>query len=299
MPRKKKEEVSKKLEDEVLINQSMGEAIESIEKATNRFNILEHSHNELMETVFNLEDTIAKKLLLVGGNTNSDTSNIFQRMIAVMKEVEYIQKGDKKVNNQYTYVSHDQVTGRLHKPCAENGIVVISTMDSHEIQNTMTVCTVTTKFVNSDNPEDHTSVTSVGYGIDRGDKGAGKAMSYAIKYNLLKAFMLETGDDPDHDQSVIRDTTSKQSTPKQSKDSVPKNNKLEVIKEYLQGFTPREKLMEEKNRLVTKIFDEQSDIPNSASTDEAKEHIDRLNAKLVNDWPVAVVDKIYKFIVKE
>ena len=299
MPRKKKEEVSKKLEDEVLINQSMGEAIESIEKATNRFNKLEHSHNELMETVFNLEDTIAKKLILVGGNTNSDTSNIFQRMIAVMKEVEYIQKGDKKVNNQYTYVSHDQVTGRLHKPCAENGIVVISTMDSHEIQNTMTVCTVTTKFVNSDNPEDHTSVTSVGYGIDRGDKGAGKAMSYAIKYNLLKAFMLETGDDPDHDQSVIRDTTSKQSTPKQSKDSVPKNNKLEVIKEYLQGFTPREKLMEEKNRLVTKIFDEQSDIPNSASTDEAKEHIDRLNAKLVNDWPVAVVDKIYKFIVKE
>ena len=81
MPRKKKEEVSKKLEDEVIINQSMGEAIESIEKATNRFNKLEHSHNELMETVFNLEDTIAKKLLLVGGNTNSDTSNIFQHMI--------------------------------------------------------------------------------------------------------------------------------------------------------------------------------------------------------------------------
>ena len=290
MPRKKKEEVPEELKDE---------AIQSLEKATNRFNQLEHSHNLLSEAVSNLEETFAQKLLLSGGNTNSDTPNIFQRMIAVMKEVEYIQKGDKKVNNQYTYVSHDQVTGRLHKPCAENGIVVISTMDSHEIQNTMTVCTVTTKFVNSDNPEDHTSVTSVGYGIDRGDKGAGKAMSYAIKYNLLKAFMLETGDDPDHDQSVIRDTTSKQSTPKQSKDSVPKNNKLEVIKEYLQGFTPREKLMEEKNRLVTKIFDEQSDIPNSASTDEAKEHIDRLNAKLVNDWPVAVVDKIYKFIVKE
>ena len=295
MPRKKKEEVPEELKDE---------AIQSLEKATNRFNQLEHSHNLLSEAVSNLEETFdnclaAQKLLLSGGNTNGDTPNIFQRMIAVMKEVEYIQKGDKKVNNQYTYVSHDQVTGRLHKPCAENGIVVISTMDSHEIQNTMTVCTVTTKFVNADNPEDHTSVTSVGYGIDRGDKGAGKAMSYAIKYNLLKAFMLETGDDPDHDQSVIRDTTSKQSTPKQSKDSVPKNNKLEVIKEYLQGFTPREKLMEEKNRLVTKIFDEQSDVPNSASTDEAKEHIERLNSQKINEWSEGVVDKIYKFIVKE
>ena len=290
MPRKKKEEVPEELKDE---------AIQSLEKATNRFNQLEHSHNLLSEAVSNLEETFAQKLLLSGGNANSDTPNIFQRMIAVMKEVEYIQKGDKKVNNQYTYVSHDQVTGRLHKPCAENGIVVISTMDSHEIQNTMTVCTVTTKFVNSDNPEDHTSVTSVGYGIDRGDKGAGKAMSYAIKYNLLKAFMLETGDDPDHDQNVVRDTTSKQSTPKQSKNGVPKNNKLEVIKEYLQGFTPREKLIEEKNRLVTKIFDEQSDVPNSASTDEAKEHIERLNSQKINEWSEGVVDKIYKFIVKE
>ena len=40
-----------------------------------------------------------------------------------------------------------------------------------------------------------------GYGIDPADKGIGKAISYSFKYALLKTFCLETGDDPDQDQS--------------------------------------------------------------------------------------------------
>lgn len=36
------------------------------------------------------------------------------------------------------------------------------------------------------------------------DKGPGKAISYAVKYAYLKAFALETGDDPDHDQRELQ-----------------------------------------------------------------------------------------------
>jgi hypothetical protein len=43
---------------------------------------------------------------------------------------------------------------------------------------------------------------SFGYGIDDQDKGAGKAMSYAVKYALLKTLGLETGDDPDENQDA-------------------------------------------------------------------------------------------------
>jgi hypothetical protein len=35
-----------------------------------------------------------------------------------------------------------------------------------------------------------------------GDKGPGKAVSYAFKYALLKVFCLETGDDPDNDANA-------------------------------------------------------------------------------------------------
>jgi len=42
-------------------------------------------------------------------------------------------------------------------------------------------------------------VPTFGYGIDPQDKGPGKAMSYGVKYGLLKALGLETGDDPERD----------------------------------------------------------------------------------------------------
>jgi hypothetical protein len=40
----------------------------------------------------------------------------------------------------------------------------------------------------------------MGYGVDPQDKGPGKAISYGVKYALLKVLGLETGDDPDEVQ---------------------------------------------------------------------------------------------------
>jgi hypothetical protein len=45
-------------------------------------------------------------------------------------------------------------------------------------------------------------VQTAGYGIDPQDKGPGKAISYSVKYALLKALGLESGDDPDNDQAT-------------------------------------------------------------------------------------------------
>jgi hypothetical protein len=55
------------------------------------------------------------------------------------------------------------------------------------------------RFANIDDPQDFIDVESCGHGIDTQDKGPGKAQSYAVKYALLKALGLETGDDADHD----------------------------------------------------------------------------------------------------
>ncbi len=53
------------------------------------------------------------------------------------------------------------------------------------------------EFINVDSPKEIIAVRTYGYGVDGQDKGPGKAMSYAIKYAYLKAFCLETGDDPE------------------------------------------------------------------------------------------------------
>ena len=57
------------------------------------------------------------------------------------------------------------------------------------------------RFVNIDNPEEYIDIVSYGDGVDSQDKAPGKAMTYADKYALLKAYKIETGDDPDKDPS--------------------------------------------------------------------------------------------------
>ena len=57
------------------------------------------------------------------------------------------------------------------------------------------------RFVNIDKPDEYVDVISYGDGIDTGDKAPGKAMTYADKYALMKAYKLSTGDDPDKDAS--------------------------------------------------------------------------------------------------
>jgi len=57
------------------------------------------------------------------------------------------------------------------------------------------------RFINVDNPSEYVDVTTYGDGVDSQDKAPGKAMTYADKYALLKAYKIETGDDPDKEAS--------------------------------------------------------------------------------------------------
>lgn len=57
------------------------------------------------------------------------------------------------------------------------------------------------RFVNVDNPSEFIDMTTFADGIDTGDKATGKAMTYADKYALMKAYKIKTGDDPDEKAS--------------------------------------------------------------------------------------------------
>lgn len=57
------------------------------------------------------------------------------------------------------------------------------------------------RFVNIENPEDFVEIPTYGDGLDTGDKAPGKAMTYADKYALMKAYKISTGDDPDKEPS--------------------------------------------------------------------------------------------------
>jgi len=145
--------------------------------------------------------------------------NIYQRIHAIMKDVAYVQKESQKVNNQYTFVSHDAVTAKCRVAFLKHGVLVRPFILKHDIEwydtktekwidkkkqlvdgkSLRTSIEIEVEFINVDKPEEKMVTNSVGYGLDPQDKGAGKAYSYAYKYALLKALMLETGDDPEKD----------------------------------------------------------------------------------------------------
>ena len=135
-------------------------------------------------------------------------------MNRVMREVQTIHKGTTvKIteHRSYTAVSHDDVTGLLHGPLTNAGIIAAASMDSCEIECSETVKEYQGKqskslqymakvwasitFINIDDPTDRINLRSFAYALDSGDKAVGKAYSMAVKYIYLKGFMLESLDD--------------------------------------------------------------------------------------------------------
>ncbi len=124
------------------------------------------------------------------------TPNVHQRLHAVMKAVDYIQK-ERKQGMRYTIVSHDAVTAKVRPVLVEHGVIYYPVEMQATQEGNRTQVQLKVRFANIDQPADFIDVCGLGYGVDDQDKGPGKAISYAVKYCLLKALGLETGDDPD------------------------------------------------------------------------------------------------------
>jgi hypothetical protein len=154
---------------------------------------------------------------------------LLQRMHEAMGKVTYVQK-EKKSGMQYSITSHDDVTAKVRPALHDAGVIYYPTALSFEQVTNRTQVAMTVRFVSIDDKEDFIDVPSLGYGIDNQDKGPGKAISYAVKYALLKALGLETGDDPDMDQKTehkIAEQSSVDQAPK-DKEMKPKPKTIEA-----------------------------------------------------------------------
>lgn len=166
----------------------------------------------------------------------SGEKNVHQRLAEVMRNVTYIQKETKR-GMQYSIVSHDKVTAKARPALLDAGIVYYPVKCVHSHNGNRAECSMTVRFVNIDNPDDFFDVPTFGYGIDPQDKGPGKAMSYAVKYAVLKALGLETGDDPDHDDLPHEksDPAVNNPKPKLKPDPKPQRNSSDV-RSQLKGW---------------------------------------------------------------
>ncbi len=140
--------------------------------------------------------------------------NIYQKLIEVRKMVPYLQKESE--GHQYKYVGSSQVLAHVRKKLDELGLLLVVKVIGHNVltetvenqdkyNNLKKTTTYFTEldleytWINAENPEETIVIPFYGQGVDiAGEKGVGKALTYAEKYFLLKQFNIATDkDDPD------------------------------------------------------------------------------------------------------
>lgn len=121
--------------------------------------------------------------------------NIYQRINAVMSEVDYIKRGSA---GQGTGVLYDEVIAMLRPLLIKHGIVVTAdfladTSRENAKGNYIYEGFFSVSYINTDKSEDRAVTKVVAHAMDAGDKAPGKAITYATKISMLKVFAIETG----------------------------------------------------------------------------------------------------------
>ncbi len=142
-----------------------------------------------MSAVTSELQTVAKNLTVVAGKGNSYKAVSERDIIDAVKPVE-IKHGI------YSYPYDRQIieSQTLESESEHNGKVTKKTTFFSRIKTTY-------RFVNIEKPDEYIDMVTFAEGIDAQDKGSGKAMTYADKYALMKAYKISTGDDPDQNAS--------------------------------------------------------------------------------------------------
>ena len=138
----------------------------------------------------------------------------------------------KPLEAKYKIYSYPFSRTIIESGTIENEAIDYSTKEKLVKRNLFERIEVVYRFVNIENPEEYIDITSYGDGIDSQDKSVGKAMTYADKYALLKAYKIITGEDPD--QSASEDLKGASTKKKAEAKPQPLDPKLLAEAERLQ-----------------------------------------------------------------
>ena len=130
----------------------------------------------------------------VNGNASA---SLYKKMSGVMGRLDRIPKRGINQHFKYAYVTDADVLEGVRKAMAEEGLAFfVNTVDIEQDGN-RTTGTYDVTFADGETGATLT-VTWIGEALDAQDKGMSKALTGAIKYGLMKTFLISTGDaDPD------------------------------------------------------------------------------------------------------
>lgn len=133
--------------------------------------------------------------------------NIYEKISAIMREIQYLAKDDMVEfgSTRYKALSEEKVTTVMREQLLKHNLVVYPISQTASRVGNITHVDVVYRLVNVEDPGEYIEIASCGDGADSQDKGSGKAMTYAFKYMWLRTFALPTGEDPDKISSAELD----------------------------------------------------------------------------------------------
>jgi len=128
----------------------------------------------------------------------TNQSTLFAKMARVMGKLEWLPKNGFNKHFKYAFVTDADVVDAVRTAMSAEGLALFVSMDSVQQEGKHTIASFTITFADGESGATK-SIHWVGEANDTQDKGLAKAATSAIKYALLKTFLISTGDDPDSD----------------------------------------------------------------------------------------------------
>ena len=146
------------------------------------------------------------------------------KMARVLAEVTRVPKKGRNDFHGYDYVMEADLVDHIRDKLAEQGVAIFPSVREHKVEEMedarkrsvyLTTVELDVTLIDGESGDVMTT-TWIGQGLDNGDKGYYKAYTGAIKYFLLKTFLISTGDDPELDDAPrpVANKSRKKAAPK-------------------------------------------------------------------------------------
>ena len=146
--------------------------------------------------------------------------NIYESISKIMEEIPAIGKTKKNVQQGFMFRGIDQVMNALQPLLSKHKVFIVPEVLEQIREERVTskggnliysICKIKYKFF----AEDGTSIeaTTIGEGMDSGDKATNKAMAIAMKYALFQVFCIPTEEMKDPDAETPPESTPKEVIP--------------------------------------------------------------------------------------
>jgi hypothetical protein len=130
------------------------------------------------------------------------------KLAAIMSEVGRIEKRGRNEFHKYDYAMEADIVEALRAKLAERNVMILPECIATQRNENLTTAAMRFTVIDGDSGSEVT-LNWTGTGEDKGDKGLYKAFTGALKYFLLKLFLLPTGDDPEADESSDKSRAAK------------------------------------------------------------------------------------------